>query len=162
MPRRTALCMYAYATALVILLSDCIIELIFSAPHMRTSSSSKFLFYKEVSSGSLHPVQLHTKPFHLIRFEVLIAVVMKVSIFWDITPCSPLKVNGRFGGTCRLHIQGQRISQAGNQGEGRWQVELCSETSVGFQRNTLRYIPELFRFTLLLSLTACSGRNLYA
>jgi hypothetical protein len=35
-------------------------------------------------------------------FEVLIVVVMKSSTFWDITPCNPLKVNRRFGGTCRL------------------------------------------------------------
>jgi hypothetical protein len=27
----------------------------------------------------------------LAGFEVLIAVVMKSTIFWDITPCSPLK-----------------------------------------------------------------------
>jgi hypothetical protein len=26
-------------------------------------------------------------------FEVLTPVVMKNNIFWDITPCSPLKVN---------------------------------------------------------------------
>jgi hypothetical protein len=34
-----------------------------------------------------------------VRFEVLTAVVMKSTIFWDITPCSPLKVNRHFGGT---------------------------------------------------------------
>jgi hypothetical protein len=28
-----------------------------------------------------------------IGFEVLTAVVMKSSIFWEITPCRPLKVN---------------------------------------------------------------------
>jgi hypothetical protein len=28
---------------------------------------------------------------------VATAVVMKITIFWDITPCSPLKVNRRFG-----------------------------------------------------------------
>jgi hypothetical protein len=28
-----------------------------------------------------------------VGFEVLTAVVMKSPIFWDITPCSPLKVN---------------------------------------------------------------------
>jgi hypothetical protein len=28
-----------------------------------------------------------------VGFEVLTAVVMKSTIFWDITPCSPLKVN---------------------------------------------------------------------
>jgi hypothetical protein len=32
-----------------------------------------------------------------IKFEVLTAVVMKMSVFWDITPCSPLKVKPRFG-----------------------------------------------------------------
>jgi hypothetical protein len=35
-------------------------------------------------------------------------VVMKSINFWDITPCSPLSVNRRFGGTYRLHIQGRR------------------------------------------------------
>jgi hypothetical protein len=33
-----------------------------------------------------------------IRFEVLTAVVMKSTVFWDITPCGPLLVNRRFGG----------------------------------------------------------------
>jgi hypothetical protein len=42
---------------------------------------------------------------------------MKTSVFWDITPCNPLKVGRRFGGTCRLHHQGRRISQARNQHE---------------------------------------------
>jgi hypothetical protein len=36
---------------------------------------------------------------------------MKSTVFWDITPCSPLKVNRRFGGTFRLNLQG-RISRA--------------------------------------------------
>jgi hypothetical protein len=35
--------------------------------------------------------------------EFLTAVVMKSSTFLDITPCSPLKVNRRFGGICYLH-----------------------------------------------------------
>jgi hypothetical protein len=47
-----------------------------------------------------------------VRFEVLTAVVMKSSIFWDITPCSPLKFSRHFGGTYRLHLQGRRICQA--------------------------------------------------
>jgi hypothetical protein len=42
---------------------------------------------------------------------------LKSSVFWDITPCSPLKVNRRTGETCRLHLQGPRISQARNQRE---------------------------------------------
>jgi hypothetical protein len=45
--------------------------------------------------------------------------VTKSTIFWDITPCSPLSVNRRFGGTYRLHIQGRRISRA------RYQLSHC-------------------------------------
>jgi hypothetical protein len=50
-----------------------------------------------------------------IYLQVLTAVVKNSSIFWDITSHSPLKVNRRFGGTWRLHLQGRRISQARNQ-----------------------------------------------
>jgi hypothetical protein len=90
-----------------------------------------------------------------VGFDVLTAVVMKSSIFWDITPCNPLRINRRFGGTCRLHIQGRM-----------WQAELCfppaftlvsclacsltlktevtcsSKTSVDFKWTTWLYIPE--------------------
>jgi hypothetical protein len=49
--------------------------------------------------------------------------VLKSSIFWDKTPCSLLKIKWRFGGTRRLHLQDQRLGQARNQGESRWQPE---------------------------------------
>jgi hypothetical protein len=58
-------------------------------------------------------------------FAVLTALVIKSCIFWDITPCSPLKVNLRFGVTCRLHLQGQRISRARNQCESRALLAAC-------------------------------------
>jgi hypothetical protein len=44
----------------------------------------------------------------IVGFEVFTAVVMKSIIFWDMTPCSPLSFNRRFGGTSRLHLQGRR------------------------------------------------------
>jgi hypothetical protein len=37
-------------------------------------------------------------------FEVLTAVVRKSPVFWNITPYRPLKINRRYGGTCRLHL----------------------------------------------------------
>jgi hypothetical protein len=43
--------------------------------------------------------------------------IPKTSVFWDITPCIPLKVNQRYGGTCGFHLQGRRISQARNHRE---------------------------------------------
>jgi hypothetical protein len=43
-----------------------------------------------------------------LGFEVLRTVIMNSFIFWDITLCSPLKANRRFGGTapCRLFYTG--------------------------------------------------------
>jgi hypothetical protein len=43
-----------------------------------------------------------------VKFEVLAAVFMKSTIFWDITPCSPLRVNRPFGGTYCHHLQGRK------------------------------------------------------
>jgi hypothetical protein len=47
-------------------------------------------------------------------------IILKGTIFWDIMPCCPLKVNRLFGGTYRLHLQGRQISRAGNQLESSW------------------------------------------
>jgi hypothetical protein len=58
----------------------------------------------------------------VVGFEVLPAVVVKNSIFWDITSSTSLKANRRFGGKCRLHYQGRRISQTRNQHEGGWKA----------------------------------------
>jgi hypothetical protein len=43
-----------------------------------------------------------------VRFDVLRAVIMKSTIFWDMTPFSPLSSNLRFGGTYRLYLQSQK------------------------------------------------------
>jgi hypothetical protein len=55
-------------------------------------------------------VNICNKSYENGRFEVLAVVVMKRTVFWDITLCSPLKVNRCFGGTYHRHLQGQRIS----------------------------------------------------
>jgi hypothetical protein len=67
--------------------------------------------FKEVRFSDLHENEGAVQINVLHRFEVLTAVVMKSTVLWDIRPCSPLKVNQRFGGTYRLHIQGRRISR---------------------------------------------------
>jgi hypothetical protein len=41
----------------------------------------------------------------------------KISILWDVTPCSLWKVEQCLRGICRLHLQGRRIGQARNQHE---------------------------------------------
>jgi hypothetical protein len=42
---------------------------------------------------------------------------MKSSVFSDITPHNPVKVNGHLGETYSLHIQNQKLGQARNQHE---------------------------------------------
>jgi hypothetical protein len=51
------------------------------------------------------------------RTEIMKDMRLLQRWFWDIMPCSPLKVNRRFAGTCRLHLQGRRISEARKQCE---------------------------------------------
>jgi hypothetical protein len=55
------------------------------------------------------------KPPAIVGFEVFTAVVMRSSIFWNTMPCSLLKANRRFGGTCNLHLQVPRKSRTRNQ-----------------------------------------------
>jgi hypothetical protein len=38
---------------------------------------------------------------------------MESTIFWDKTPCSPLKAKRRFGGTYLIHLQGRRSVKVG-------------------------------------------------
>jgi hypothetical protein len=45
-----------------------------------------------------------------LGFEVLTLMVIDDTVFWDITPCSPLKLNRSLAETY-LHLQGRSISQ---------------------------------------------------
>jgi hypothetical protein len=60
-----------------------------------------------------HVVPVHTGLIY-VRSELLTAVVTESSVVWDITPCSSLKVNQRFEGTCLLRLQGRIISLEGS------------------------------------------------
>jgi hypothetical protein len=65
-----------------------------------------------------------------------------------ITPCSPLKVNRRFGRTCRLYLQGRinktrkpernQVASRAYSSTLKMEATCSSETSVDFQRTTSR------------------------
>jgi hypothetical protein len=44
---------------------------------------------------------------YIVGVQVFSEVVMKSIIFWDVTSCSLLSCNRRFGGTYRLYLQGR-------------------------------------------------------
>jgi hypothetical protein len=94
---------------------------------------------------------------HIKRFGEAHRVISKH--FWDVTVCSPLKVNGPFGGTCNLLFQGRRISQARNQhGADRREIfkglkgvisqktELFVTTAVRISNNFFNIFSNLFKF----------------
>jgi hypothetical protein len=70
---------------------------------------------------------------------------MKRFIFWDITLCSPLKVNQRLGGTCRFRLLAT-CSHSGFVLDSfstlKMEAMYSSKTSVDFQRTTRRFSPE--------------------
>jgi hypothetical protein len=57
--------------------------------------------------------------FHVSGMKNLAVIMLEIIFFcgalWNITSCSPLSVNRRFGETCRLDLEGRRVSQARNQ-----------------------------------------------
>jgi hypothetical protein len=77
-----------------------------------------------------------------VAFEVLTAVVTMSSVFWDITPCSTLKVNRYLEGTCRLPPAFTLISCLDFSLILKMEATCSSETSADFQRTTQIYIPE--------------------
>jgi hypothetical protein len=74
--------------------------------------------------ASLWTFKYHTS-YYLFIIDHEITIHSKRNIFWDIMPCSPLRVNRRFEETYHLHLQCQRINRARNHPENMWQVELC-------------------------------------
>jgi hypothetical protein len=84
-------------------------------------------------------------------------ILVTSSVFWNIRPYSPLKVNQRFRGTFRLCLQDRIIRQAKNECEAgskimvsclayfsalKMEATCTSETSVNFQRTTRLCIPD--------------------
>jgi hypothetical protein len=60
-------------------------------------------------------------------------------VFWDITPCSPLKISRRFGVTCRFRLQARRINQARYQHE----AGVASRTLVAIPASCMLYLALL-------------------
>jgi hypothetical protein len=84
----------------------------------------------------------------LFRTKVLTAVVMKSSIICDITPCSPLIVNRRFGGKFASIFRVQEYAK--QETSKNMEATYSSDMSVDFERAARHYIPEDITLKLLV------------
>jgi hypothetical protein len=78
----------------------------------------------------------------MVRFLILNAAIMKVTIFWDFAPCSLVEAYRRFRGACFLHRQGTRFREM--------VAASISETSVSFYQTVWRNNPEYSHLNMKL------------
>jgi hypothetical protein len=72
--------------------------------------------------------------------------LLNSSVFWDIKPFSPLKINRRFGLTCCKALAAcfMMVSCLAYSSTLNMEAICSSEKSVDFQRTIQRYVPEVF------------------
>jgi hypothetical protein len=70
--------------------------------------------------------------YFFMRFQVLTVASMKMTVFWDVAPCSLVEVYQCFRGACCLTHRGALTMEAAS----------ASETSVNFYQTTWHNIPE--------------------
>jgi hypothetical protein len=59
-----------------------------------------------------------TRTHEVVRiFDVLTAVIMRITVFWDVTLCSPVEVRPLLSKTYCVFLQGRRVSQGSNEQE---------------------------------------------
>jgi hypothetical protein len=72
-----------------------------------------------------------TATIYYVRFQVLTAASVKMTVFWDVTLCSLVEVYRRFRAACCLPAIALTMEEA-----------CSSETSVNFYQTTRRIIPK--------------------
>jgi hypothetical protein len=61
----------------------------------------------------------------IVMLELRTKSLKKNALFWDVAPCDFI-INRRFGGTCRLHLQGRRNNSSEEKLDGSLQKDYSS------------------------------------
>jgi hypothetical protein len=80
-----------------------------------------------------------------VKFEVLATMTMKVTVFWNVMPCSAVdvKVYQRFGGTSCLHYQVSKEHNISISGSAlKLETERYSETSANVYQTSQSHDQE--------------------
>jgi hypothetical protein len=80
----------------------------------RVAESSQMGWKPQILCIIRSTIQILTNKYYIVGFEVFTSVVMKSINFWDMTPCSPLSVNRRFGGTYLSVFRAEEINSTRN------------------------------------------------
>jgi hypothetical protein len=116
----------------ILLIRSCLSETVKFILYIFRSSSSinailiRVMYYNIYTNSAMMSSLpwLLSRFYHCFDFNCkLIITLRKSTIFWDITPCSLLKVNRRLGGANPLHLQG-RTSREIYQRESVWQADI--------------------------------------
>jgi hypothetical protein len=84
-------------------LSPCAADIVRPSFH-----SLYFQNYLNVDEIWYSSATLNIDEFNFVGYEIIAAVTVMSTIFWDLTPCSPIEIRWRFGRTSCLHLQGVR------------------------------------------------------
>jgi hypothetical protein len=60
---------------------------------------------------------LQSKESFAAKSEVLMAVITKITVFWDKMPCSVVDIYQHLRGTFRLHLQGRKVDHVGKRSQ---------------------------------------------
>jgi hypothetical protein len=71
----------------------------------------RHISFKELANFLDIRYESHPLERQYVGFEVLTAMTMKSSVFWDVTLCSPEDIHLRFGETYCLHLQVEELVQ---------------------------------------------------
>jgi hypothetical protein len=77
-------------------------------------------------------------------FEVLAAVSIESTVFWDVMLFNPIEGLRRFGGTYFLHLQGRKISHTKSTNESATSVSHYAEPALGPAQPPFQWVQGLF------------------
>jgi hypothetical protein len=80
------------------------------------------------SQKSRELIRCIIKKIHLVRFEFLTSMHMKMAAFWKVAPCGLIDVRGRFRGAC-CHMTSLMMDGAKTQNRVTFRNSLCLLTA---------------------------------
>jgi hypothetical protein len=101
---------------------------------------ARVTFVPELTPLSLCALHFSSLFLVLVRFQVFTAASIKMTVFWDVVPCSLVEIGCRFGGAYCLHHQGDGPHDVGS--KYLWNVSqfISDQTAQRFRRQSSSFL----------------------